>query len=145
MFSSPFFGRCASYTHANVLDRSKLRGMIRYWHRSFFMAGFKSLKYGCVIASSADSRRAGLHTNNLCTLIRYKYNINQRLDIKKLVNVIILENCFLQFSSIYFLYIYMWKNSFILSKFLLLYIFSSFFISRLDLIVAFSYIMYKIT
>lgn len=116
MFSFPFFGRCASYTHANVLDRSKLRGMIRYWHRSFFMAGFKSLKYGCVIASSADSRRAGLHTNNLCTLIRYTYNINQTLDIKKLVNVIILENCFLQLSSIYFLYIYICGKTVLYSR-----------------------------
>lgn len=72
MLSFPFWSprreRC------NAFSRSKLTG-IRYWHRSFFMAGFKSLKYGCVIASSADSRRAGLHTNNLCKLIKYCYTL----------------------------------------------------------------------
>lgn len=63
-----------------------LRGMIRYWHRSFLMAGFKSLKYGCAIASSADNRRAGLHTNNLYESEHHTIENDPRFEIKELVN-----------------------------------------------------------
>jgi len=84
-------------------------GMFRYWHRSFFMAGFKSLKYGCAIASSADNRRAGLHTNNLCKSIN-RIDYDPKLDVR-------LCKCYI-FQKLFFdvIFQYFWKKGMGLGK-----------------------------
>jgi len=88
------------------------------------MAGFKSLKYGCAIASSADSRRAGLHTNNLCKSVN-RIDYDPKLDVR-LCKCYIFKKLFLDVIFQYF-----WKreilgkNDFLLLGFMAFTIFSS--------------------
>jgi len=53
------------------------------------------LKYGCAIASSADSRRAGLHTNNLYQSKHHTIENGPGLEIEKYINAYSLRgHCF---------------------------------------------------